>query len=195
MDETFSLENQIKTAPQEIRKLLAEGRWTSVVQEIAKKNNFSADQTTSFENETLFVLIALELKRDFKENIKKELSIPDILARDIADEIGEKVFKEVNDFLPTEVEGETPTPTTNTVPQNPIQKPPPVQNTTILNTSPIVPNNLPGVRPSLDILQRQSDLPTTTLEQTLSQKVSVGENQVVEKKFYPGQDPYREPTN
>lgn len=195
MDETFSLQNQIQNAPQEIKRFLAQGRWSSVVQEIAKKNNFSVDQAVSLENETLFILTGLELKRDFKENIKRELSIPDILARDIADETEEMVFKEVNDFLPTSIEGEEETPqlTTNTIPQKPTINSTPPQSAVIPNDGTPTPSNLPGAKPSLDILQRQSELPTTTLEQTLSQKVPTGENQIVEKKSYPGQDPYREP--
>ena len=138
------------------------------------------------------MLIGLELKKDFKENIKRELTIPDILARDMADEIEERVFKEVNDFLPTEVEGETSI--TNPIPQKPVTNIAPTQNIPI-NSVGMTPSNLPGAKPALDILQKQSALPTTSLEQTLSQKTTSTENPVIEKKYYPGQDPYREPTN
>jgi hypothetical protein len=184
------LKKQIATAPKEIRAFLVKGSWLNVSREIAKKNNFSEDQTTSIEDEVLFVLIGLELKKDFKENIKRELYIPDILVRDMVDEIEERVFKEVNDFLPTEVEGETSI--TNPIPQKPIASVAPTQSAPA-NVVSTTPNNLPGAKPALDILQKQSSLPTTSLEQTLSQKTTSTENPVIEKKYYPGQDPYREP--
>ncbi len=184
------IDEQIKKIPKELKDFLLKNQWITTTKEIAKKNNFSIQQSVSLENETLFVLIGLELKKDFKENIKRELTIPDILARDMADEIEERVFKEVNDFLPTEVEGEQVT--TNPIPQKPAANTAPTQNTPI-NTGGVIPNNLPGAKPALDILQKQSALPTTPLEKTLSQKTTSTENPVVEKKYYPGQDPYREP--
>ncbi|TAL48825.1 hypothetical protein EPN83_03485 [Patescibacteria group bacterium] len=114
MDETReTLGEQIKTAPKEIRNFLSQNRWSLVISEIAKKNNFSSDQSTALENEVLFVLIGLEFFGDFKTNIQRELSIPELFARDIDAEVQERIFKEVKGWLPKEKEPDNLQPTTN----------------------------------------------------------------------------------
>jgi hypothetical protein len=109
MDETKKIiKDQLVVAAPTIRELILNDSWSMVVSEIAEKNNFSPDQTTGLENETLFVLLGLEFKGDFQKNIKEGVGIPDPLAQGVAKEIYEKVFKQVEEFLPTEVEGELP---------------------------------------------------------------------------------------
>ncbi len=98
------IHDKILSAPAQIRGLIANGRWALTAKAISKKNNFSLEQTSAFENEVLFVLIGLELTRDFKTNIAVQVAIPEILAHDIADEVHESIFKEVIDFLPTTAE-------------------------------------------------------------------------------------------
>lgn len=104
MDEEQIFKEQIKGLPEELKQFLARDKWLSDIKEIARKNNFTDDQTTSFINETSFVLTGMDLKDNFAKNIQTELVIPELLAKDIAEEINERIFKEVSDFLPKEIE-------------------------------------------------------------------------------------------
>ena len=87
MNEEIDLKKYIKNAPREIVDFLKEGVWSLVVQEIAKKNNFINERTIVLQNETLFVLLGMELKTSFTKNLERELKVPEILAKTIADEI------------------------------------------------------------------------------------------------------------
>lgn len=95
---------QLASAPREIKDALSKGMWSLVVSEIARRNNFSSDHATSLENEALFVLLGLEFLGDFQKNIKEGVGLSDALSQSIAQEIYEKIFKLVEEFLPTEVE-------------------------------------------------------------------------------------------
>ncbi len=105
MDQTDQiLKQQVANAPKQIRSYLREDLWTKVVSEIGLKNNLTPEQKTNLENEVLFVLISLEFKGDFQKNIQENVKIPELLARDIAKEVYEKIFKQVESFLPTGVD-------------------------------------------------------------------------------------------
>lgn len=107
MEETNTIiAEQLETLPDPLREFVFSAQWSQKCTEISNKNNFSIDQKSAFENEVLFVLIGLELARDFKTNIQTNVSVPEILAHDIAEEVNENIFKQVADFLPTEVESE-----------------------------------------------------------------------------------------
>lgn len=103
-EEDKIIEEQIKLAPAEIKKYLGENRWASSASEISRKNNFSEEQTVSLNNEILIVLLGLDLVLNFKKNIQESLAIPEILANDINLEVQEKIFSEVFDYLPREME-------------------------------------------------------------------------------------------
>jgi hypothetical protein len=110
MDTEQLISEQLEIAPDEIRNYLAEGGWRDVVAEISDKNNLSQEQRVSFENEVLIVLLGLDLASNFKTNIQNSLGILEVQANDIDVEIQEKVFAEVAQWLPKEIEEEDATP-------------------------------------------------------------------------------------
>ena len=174
--------------------------------EVSKKNNFSAQQTAALENEILFVLVGFESETNLKDSVKQSLFIPDILARDIAEECSERIFKDIADILPKEN-----TVGVDTVPVTPnnekllTPKTSQAEATTTLaidvaETPSIprkievnpVPLNLPVEKPNLDILAQQNPAPTTTLEKILAEKPTSGDDVIILDRNYKGQDPYRE---
>jgi hypothetical protein len=220
MEENYqkTIEAQIALAPVELQSFLKEGRWLSVAKEISQKNRLSAEQGYALENEVLFVLISMEFKGDIETNIKRELGIPDILAHDIAEEIKERVFKEVEDFLPTEIESEENIPKTLVRPAGnliedaagnadnvspPLETAPPAPEPSPIpapqqppqapQPSPLPPVNLPTQETSLEkkITSQMGD-GAGELEQEMNKNSADSDNTVMEKK-YSGQDPYREP--
>src|SRR3989344_2724516 len=100
------LQEQINEASQEIKTLLVNRTWSGIVDEISQKNNFSPEQKTSLENEVLFVFLRMELLSNFSQNLQANLNIPELLAKEIFQEIYEKLFKQVESLLPTEIEPE-----------------------------------------------------------------------------------------
>jgi hypothetical protein len=98
------LREQLASAPAAIRKLLEQGSWSAVVDEVAQACNFPADKKMALQNEVLFVLLAMGLRRDFEERVREELGIAAWLAHAIALEVDKRVFEEVGVYLPTEEE-------------------------------------------------------------------------------------------
>ncbi|MDO8589881.1 MAG: hypothetical protein Q7R69_01240 [bacterium] len=104
MEEDKILQEQIKNAPTEIKNLLTKGDWSIVVSQISRKNNFSHEQTVALENEVLFVLLSMELSKDLVRNMQDVLEVQESVSQEIAREVNEKIFKEVEPFLPTSSE-------------------------------------------------------------------------------------------
>jgi hypothetical protein len=96
MEETKFLEEQIREAPKEIRNFLAQKEWRDAVQKIIQKNNFSSDQQTALENEIIFVILDLEPREGFKENIINSVGIQEIMAREIELEVNQNIFNKIN---------------------------------------------------------------------------------------------------
>lgn len=103
MEETNILKEQLKRATSEVRSILEEKKWVGVVRQIADKNNIIGEQLNSFENEVLFILLGMELREDFQKNIESNVGIDISQAVEIDKEIYEKLFKEIEKFLPAEI--------------------------------------------------------------------------------------------
>ena len=104
MEEDKILQEQIKNAPAEIKNLLAKRDWSVVVNQIAQKNNLFPEQVVALENEVLFVMLSMELSKDLARNVEDSLGIEEGVSQEITREVKEKIFKEVEAFLPTESE-------------------------------------------------------------------------------------------
>jgi len=106
MESEKILENRILSAPPEIKSFLVKGDWSIVIDQISQKNNFSAEQKTSLENEVLFVLLGMELVSDFIKNTQESVGVDASVATQILEEMSLRVFKEIEQFLPIEAESE-----------------------------------------------------------------------------------------
>jgi hypothetical protein len=195
---------QLASAPEAVRSYIAQKRWQTVIDEIARKNNFSEDQKISLANEVLIVLIGLDLDSNLKSNIQTTLSLPEIITRDIAAEIKEKIFKEVQEFLPKEMEGE---PAQMPINKNKIGQPsrliedapgnkdnvlPPLKQKFEPKQVPLPPQNLPIKQTPLEQkIAPQVEVRSADTEWQARKEIA-GTNTIIEKK-YSGGDPYREP--
>lgn len=166
------IKEQVETAPPEIKKILVEGHWAAVVKEIAQKNNLSNEQIGFLENETLFILLGMELPSSFSENLKTNIGLEQTKAFEINKEVSEKIFKEIEHLLPTEVEVATPELKPENLPM--VEK-----GETAHTVEPLTHNQQPTTdsRPQITT---NTQIPKE--EKIPSQNAYVG-----------GQDPYREP--
>ncbi len=173
----------IENASTEIREYLANSAWNTITDNIATQSNLTEDQKIALENEVLFVLIGFDLKKNLTKNIIENIGLSSIIAGGLAIELDQKVFMPVQNFLPTEMEGES---STN------------LQTETIVQA--IVPSQA-----SMVIIPPPSK-PQTTLEEKIapligeaSEKVDWEERKIALEKnkimtdSYSGKDPYREP--
>lgn len=96
MDENQQiLKSQFEKLPKTLRDFVSKGNWSASVLGIAKKINLTQEKYASFENEVLFVLIGLQPKTDFVENIKNELEIDSNMAGWIAEDVEKNIFGKV----------------------------------------------------------------------------------------------------
>ena len=98
------LKERIENSPEAIRKLIASSELSAGIRQIAITNKLTAEQMRSLENEVLFVLVGIELYKDFKENIDKELGLSGDVSQNISDTIEREIFDKVIDYLPKEKE-------------------------------------------------------------------------------------------
>ncbi|MEK7186750.1 MAG: hypothetical protein AAB690_02700 [Patescibacteria group bacterium] len=184
-----TLQEKIKNTPEEIKAVLSGSFWSLVIDQISRNNNFSEEQRVLLENEALFVLLGMELAKDLKQNIRQNLGLDELVSQNIANEIYEKIFKNVEDFLPTETEQEeavqdelAPLSTSETLPEIP-------------------PEDLPSIIPGMGAEIRK---PPTANPEGKQISYGVGNQQPTANQesvkptqgvtAYPsGQDPYREP--
>ncbi len=142
------LKKQLEILPAELRDLIVQGTWSTIVAEIAQKNNFSKDKALSFENETLFVLLGVELLSDYQKNLERELFIPELLAKTITDEMYTRIFNQVKVFLPSELEPENQNPSTQ-ITANPDEK--------LLPEAEHLLGNLPGSTPVATAMPQKTE--------------------------------------
>lgn len=153
------LKKQIEILPAELRDLIVQGTWSTIVAEIAQKNNFSKDKALSFENETLFVLLGVELLSDYQKNLERGLFIPELLAKTIADEMYTRIFNQVKVFLPVELEPENQNPSTQ-ITANPDEK--------LLPEAEHLLGNLPGSTPVVTPIPQKNEEKKWWKEETMS---------------------------
>lgn len=94
-----TIEEYIEKAPEAIKKMLADGSWTRNANSIAEKFKIGSEKTSDFKNEIVFVLIGMEPKTDFTENIKNELGIDSNMANWIVEDVEKNIFSKVADEL------------------------------------------------------------------------------------------------
>jgi hypothetical protein len=93
MDATQDIKEYLDRLPPVIRDAVLADEWRKRLGQIAAKYSLHLDQISALEYETMFVLIGMEAEDDFVENIEHELGVSKILAKELANEVGERVFK------------------------------------------------------------------------------------------------------
>ncbi len=194
MDEIQILQDQLRSVPKEIRAFLARDEWSNIVQKISQRNNFSAEQKTALENEVIFVLVGMDSRENFKENIRNTTGIQEFLAREIEYEIDENIFKKVESFLSTETEAE---PVQKISENKPVI--PEILTQQKVTAVEIPPANLPMIEPGEVVHDTKPQMTAPVIETkpdvlqpTIKPSTSTPPKPI--NNHYPnGQDPYREP--
>jgi hypothetical protein len=89
------IEEQFKTLSKSLQRAIAVSPWRNLIEEIAKANSLTPEQTEILERETLFVLYGFEPATDYIANIISELNIPINLAEKIAGEASDRIFEPI----------------------------------------------------------------------------------------------------
>jgi len=216
MEETLQeIKTSFHTLPSHIRDAIVRVDWVTKIEELALKYSLNDAQKNGLITEVLLVLTAITPEEELAENIKNELEVSSILAEQITEEIGERIFSWIqklytpkeNDILKQPV----PHTETNTLDIPPINLPGEVieESTpdTLISTEYAQDTahssmtNRPEEQPYIP-LKNQDDRPTTQLQDTprrqsfISNKLNQPTNQTtsnqdIAKKYTI--DPYREP--
>lgn len=89
------LKDQFSKLSPTLRDFISHGNWSTMARDIAKQFDLTDEKYASFENEILFVLICLQQKEDFTENIKKELEIDSNMTSWIAEDVNKNIFSRI----------------------------------------------------------------------------------------------------
>ncbi len=191
MEEDKIIEEQIKNVKLEIKNFLVKGLWKTAINDIVQKNNLSSEQRAKLENEVLFVLLSMELASNFRQNIKNVLNLQESAAESISQNIYEKIFKNVENLLPTGYENGTS------------EKNKGIENSPVSGLG-IPSSNLPMVEAG-EVAHEVPHVEQIPISQPTPQAVTPPQTPAPEKKSAPpnvtipdyrydgGKDPYREP--
>lgn len=86
------IKDQLEKIPEAKRKAVLESSWAVDLKKIAVENGLSPEMTGPLETETLLVLLEVENKENFTENLVRELTISREVAGSINKSVSEKVF-------------------------------------------------------------------------------------------------------
>ncbi len=122
------IKESLKTLPSHIREVVTQTNWEPKIEELALKYSLTNEQKCALFIEVLLVLVAINPEEEIVENIENELGVSTILAEQLAEEVGERVFSWIYKLYTEKAEQPT---------RNIASKPP-------INTLDTPPPNLPG---------------------------------------------------
>ncbi len=122
------IKESLKTLPSHIREVVTQTNWEPKIEELALKYSLTNEQKRALFIEVLLVLVAINPEEEIVENIENELGVSTILAEQLAEEVGERVFSWIYKLYTEKAEQHTH----NGAPKQPI------------NTLDTPPPNLPG---------------------------------------------------
>jgi len=167
------IEEYISKSPEAIREFMVNGDWKNNTNIIADRFKFTEENKNDLINEIIFVLIGMEPKSDFVENITRELEIDSNMAGWVAEDVNKNIFsqveKEIDEMWKTgdSAQGE--------------EKAPP-QNNIGTDFEQIILNQAKAMQPARNALASEAGEPARSAEEKKVIHNYIGEN-----------DPYREP--
>ena len=181
------IEEQLETLPPNLRQAIGTVPWKALVQEIGRANMLDVEQIASLEQETMFVIYALDNPDDYVSNIARELDISEDVAYTIAESIGDKIFVLISEKSESGETTEEPIVITAETKEEALKE---LSRRSMKNQNPptlvpeLAPSNLPMVEP-----------PSAQIEpKALSQEIkSEPKVSLPDYRYEGGGDPYREP--
>lgn len=112
------IEEFLSRAPESIGELVASGDWKNDANAIAEKFRLDKSKIAALKNEILFVLIGMEPREKFAENVKSQLEIDSNMASWMAEDVNKNIFSRVASDIekmwqPGEEKAEEPRPDEN----------------------------------------------------------------------------------
>jgi len=104
------IKKRLQEIPEVLRSFILDEKWRTDAERIGRQFKFDENKYASFENEIFLVLIALEPRNDFEENIKKELGIDSNMAGWITEDVNKSIFDKVTNKLKPLLEKEEQAP-------------------------------------------------------------------------------------
>lgn len=92
MDSKEIIKKQLAIVTPDLKAFLLAENWRKDVETVGKQFNLSEEKLARLENEAFLVLLCLEPKNDFLENIQKGLALDTNMAGWVAEDINRKVF-------------------------------------------------------------------------------------------------------
>jgi hypothetical protein len=86
------LKISLETLPSHIRDVVVHTSWEAKIKELALKYSLTEEQESLLFTEVLLVLTAVSSEEELAENIENELGVSGILAEQLAEEIGQRIF-------------------------------------------------------------------------------------------------------
>ncbi len=193
---------QLETLPQPLQEAIKTVSWKESIRGIGESAGLDEDKLKTLETETLLIIYCFEPQENFRENLKRELSIDektiDTLIKEIEDEVFSPILMMADslDALNTpkpealidlpEEEVLIPEHTEENKPVLNVEPEAQHKNINLLEEKPVVEN--PVVVESKPIIQPvQAETSKNIVEEHLTQSVTAT------SKYVGGIDPYREP--
>lgn len=95
----IKINEYLEELPEQTRKVLVSTRWQNIANQIAKKYSLSETQTESMIREIWIVLIGGGDFEKFEELLQSEISISNLLAKELSEEIENRIFKVIIEKL------------------------------------------------------------------------------------------------
>lgn len=86
------IKESLKDLPSHIREVVTHAPWQDRIEELALKYSLTEEQKSALFTEVLLVLTATTSEEELAESIENELGVSSILAEQLTEEIGERIF-------------------------------------------------------------------------------------------------------
>ena len=170
--------------PEDVQKSLFSSTTSDAIFEVGKKHGLQIDKMGELADETGLVMLGMTKPSEYIRNLEKRLGVPALKAKEIADDINQKVFSPIRESL-KKIHGITPAPSPSKTserslgrqaPASPIKPPSQTTPNIFLRN---IPNEKPKIIP--DFIPPPKPVEPTTPQETKN---------ILEKQI---NDIYREP--
>lgn len=93
------IKERYQLLPEEVKRAFKALPIEATMQEIAQKNGLHVDQVGDLYTETALVMLGVEKVGDFKKNIQSNLHVSSALAENILNDVNQKIFLSIRQFL------------------------------------------------------------------------------------------------
>lgn len=93
------IKDHLATLPEPVKKAIASFDWAKEVFDVGRKHIVHVDDIGEIQTEVMMVVLGLISPREFYDQMVSRIGIEEDLALEIADEINERVFMRIRDFM------------------------------------------------------------------------------------------------